>query len=119
MSTGSIYFYIIIFVLVFILRYILFIINKKKKKKKREASVEKLYLMWKFNLKKKDVDTKYMDLFLSINDAFIIIITLVLVFEITNKYILQVLIGIVAVFVLIYLTNEIIGKLIKGEKKDE
>ena len=120
MSKINIYFYIIVFILVFITRFILFQINKKpKKKKKRDTAVEKLYLMRKFNLKKSDVDTKYMNLFLSINDAFVITITLVLVFEITNRYLLQILIGIVSVFGLIYLTNEIIGKLLKGESKNE
>ena len=110
MSKTNIYFYIIIFILVFILRFILFIISKKsKKKKKNDVAVEKLYLMRKFNLKKSDVDTRYMNLFLSVNDAFVITISMVLVFEITNKYILQILIGIVSVFGLIYLTNEIIG----------
>ena len=120
MSKTNIYFYIIIFILVFILRFILFIISKKsKKKKKSDVAVEKLYLMRKFNLKKSDVDTKYMNLFLSVNDAFVITITMVLVFEITNKYIFQILIGITSVFGLIYLTNEIIGKLLKGESKNE
>ena len=120
MSKINIYFYIIIFILVFITRFILFQINKKpKKKKKRDTAVEKLYLMHRFNLKKSDVDTKYMNLFLSVNDAFIITITMVLVFEITNKYILQMLIGIVSVFILIFITNEIIGKLLIGGNKDE
>ena len=108
MSKTNIYFYIIIFILIFILRFILFIISKKsKKKKKSDVAVEKLYLMRKFNLKKSDVDTKYMNLFLSVNDAFIITITMVLVFEITNKYILQMLIGIASVFILIFITTKL------------
>lgn len=117
MSKFNLYLYIFIFFFVFITRLILFFIGtKKKKKKKRDVSVEKLYLMHKFNLKKADVDNKFMNIFLSLNDAFILTIVMVLVFEITNKYLLRILIGIVSVFLLIYLTNEIIGRLLVGEK---
>ena len=123
MSKFNLYLYIFIFFFVFITRLILFFIGtKKKKKKKRDVSVEKLYLMHKFNLKKADVDNKFMNIFLSLNDAFILTIVMVLVFEITNKYLLRILIGIVSVFLLIYLTNEIIGRLLveeKGKKKNE
>lgn len=123
MSKVNLYLYIGLFLLVFITRLILFFIGtKKKKKKKRDVSVEKLYLMHKFNLKKADVDNKFMNIFLSLNDAFILTIVMVLVFEITNKYLLRILIGIVSVFLLIYLTNEIIGRLLveeKGKKKNE
>lgn len=118
MSKIALYLYILLFLFVFITRMILFYISgkRKKKKRKREISVEKLYLMHRFKLKREDVDNRSMNIFLSLNDAFILTVVMVLAFEITDKYLLQVLIGIVSVFALIFVTNEIIGKLLVGEK---
>ena len=121
----DIYITIFTFTVTFILRLVLFMITKKKKSKKdkkdKNETVEKQYLINKFSLDKKKLNTNSINIVISLMDAFIISITLLLSISITDKYILQLLIGLVVVFVLIYVCNEILGSILikKGYKKDE
>ena len=118
----DIYITIFTFTVTFILRLILFMVTKKKKSKKdKKETVEKQYLINKFSLDKKKLNTNAINIVISLMDAFIISITLLLSISITDKYILQLLIGLVVVFVLIYVCNEILGSILvkKGYKKDE
>ena len=111
----EIYIYLIIFIVVFLLRYILFILGKKKRK--LNFNLEKKYLENKFNISKYKLSSNYINFVLSLNDAFIITVTLALTFMITNKMVLQLLIGVVSMMALIFITNEIIGNILKGKDK--
>ena len=111
----EIYIYIIIFIVVFLLRYILFILGKKKRK--LNLSFEKRYLEYKFNISKNKLSNNYINFVLSLNDAFIITSTLALTFMITKNMILQILIGVVSMVLLIFITNEIIGNILKGKDR--
>lgn len=118
----DIYITIFTFTVTFILRFVLFIMTKKKKgKKDKKETVEKQYLINKFSLDKEKLNSTTINIVISLMDAFIISITLLLSISITNKYILQLLIGLVVVFILIYVCNEILGNILikKGYKKDE
>ena len=111
----EIYIYIIIFIVVFLLRYILFILGKKRRK--LNIRFEKKYLESKFKISKNKLNTNYVNFVLSLNDAFIITSTLALTFMITKIMVLQLLIGVVSMLLLIYITNEIIGNILKGRNK--
>ena len=109
----DIYITIFTFTVTFILRFVLFVVTKKKKgKKDKKETVEKQYLINKFSLDKEKLNSTTINIVISLMDAFIISITLLLSISITNKYILQLLIGLVVVFILIYVCNEILGNIL-------
>lgn len=109
-----------IFILVVILRLIIFKVQDKKKNK----SVEVYYLNYRFNLDIDKMNKKSIKMSISILDALVISISIFASLTITSKMLLVPIIGLVFIFILIFILNEILGRilLLKGyesKKKKE
>ncbi len=113
------------FLFCFIGRFSLYLFSKRKKKKKNKnkngIAVEMKYLSNKFNLDAKRIDNKAFAALLSFLDSLIIAGTLSLVVWITDNLILELLLGLTVLIALIYLVNEIVGRILvkRGYGKDE
>ena len=96
-------------------------LRKKKKKNKTGIAVEMRYLMTKFKLSEKKVDRKSLAAIISFIDAVIISTTLIIVVSVTENMVLEMLLGLIIVIVLIYVSYEILGRILirKGFDKDE
>ncbi|HBA37510.1 MAG TPA: hypothetical protein DCY94_02175 [Firmicutes bacterium] len=113
------------FTFCFIGRLTLYLISKmpRRKKKKKETkngiAIEIKYLSNKFDLPLKRIDTKAIASIISMLDALIIAGTLYLVVNITDSITLELCLGLIIVIALIYLTYEILGRILiwKGMKK--
>jgi len=98
---------------------------KKKKQKKKETkigtAVELKYLSLKFKIPLKKLEKKWINLTICSIDAFIIATTISLIANVTKIIPLQMIIGLITVFSLIYVIYEIFGKILilKGYDKDE
>lgn len=96
--------------------------KKNRKKKKTDSSgiaVEIKYLSQKFDIPHDKLDTKGFASVISLLDALIISGTLYLVVRVTDSITLELILGLVLVTAFIYLTYEILGRILiwKGMKK--
>lgn len=104
---------LVVFFIVLISRFSIYFINKKSKKKHKLGSyIDIMYLVKKFNLDNKKMNTSLISFIVSFIDAFIISITLWISVNITDSIILELLIGLVIVLSLIYIINEILGRIL-------
>lgn len=111
------YFFIVLYIIIFIINYIL---NRRKvKKKKYDAIGEMNYLIAKFKLDKKKINYKKEILYISLINSFIISSVGVFVTCLDIMMILQLAIGFVLLFALIYALYEIYGRhLVKKTRRD-
>lgn len=95
--------------------------NKKGKKEQNGIAIEIKYLSMKFKIPYKRIDKKWFGTLISFIDALIISGTLSLSVLITDSITLELLIGLVLVMAFIYLSYEILGKILvmKGFDRDE
>lgn len=109
-------FFVFLYIVIFIFNYIL---NKRKvKKKKYDAIGEMNYLIFKFKLNKKKINYKKEILYISLINSFIISSVGTFVTCLDLMMILQLGIGFVMLFALIYALYEIYGRhLVKKEKR--
>ncbi len=113
------------FVFCFIGRLTLYLFFKLRKKKKANnktgIAVEMKYLMTKFKLSEKRMDKKSLAAVISFLDALIISTTLIIVISMTENMVLEMFLGLAIVIALIYVTYEILGRILvrKGFDKDE
>jgi hypothetical protein len=111
--------FIFTFAFAFLGRLILYMVSKmnkkgKKKKKRNDGiAIEIKYLCTKFKLDEKKLDNKVFASIMSFIDALIISGTLTLVVMITDNLIFELFLGLIIVIVLIYVINEILGRILK------
>lgn len=111
------------FVFCFVGRLTLYLISKLSKKKKKNRTgiaVEIRYLVTKFKLNEKRMDGKALAAIISFLDAVIISGTLIIVVTTTENMVLEMLLGLIIVISLIYVSYEILGRILikKGFDKD-
>lgn len=112
-------FYGILFIVVYIFNYLM---NYRKVKKKKYQNIGEMnYLIYKFKLDKNKINYKREILYISLLNSFIISSVGTFVTCLNLKIFLQLIIGFVLLFALIYSLYEIYGrhlqkKLTKGEK---
>lgn len=113
-------FFCLLFVLVFIVYLIKTLIKTKKKTLQNTGEIT--YLINKYNLDKKKLNYKALSYIICFVNAFIISFTTTVICLIEMKYIWQLLIGFVVLFLLILLIYGLIGKVLikkgKGMKKN-
>ena len=92
--------------------------SNKKEKKKDNMSIEIKYLSSKFSLDRDSLNTEKMNYLISAIDASIIATAFTLV-SFIDDMVVTFIVGIITVFVLIYVSYEILGKILKkkGIKK--
>ncbi len=109
-KTFSLIFFLIIYMLVFLITYIMDLIKIKKKKQKKIGEIQ--YLVSKFKLDINKLNYKKACLVISFLNAFIISsVTLVISLLKTNMT-LQLIVGFVLLFSLIYSLYEIYGRIL-------
>ncbi len=116
--TFMLCFFIFIYIIIFLITYIW---NKRKlKKKKYEAIGEMNYLIAKFKLQKKNINYKKEILVISLINSLIIASVGTFVTCLNLPMFVQLLIGFVLLFALIYALYEIYGRhLVKKEKESK
>ena len=98
----------------FILRRSLkYIKGEKKSKKKKTTILEVRYLQAKYGLNKDNLYKTSIMLWIAFLNAIIISLVTTLISMINTKFIIQLLIGFVLLFVLIYAVYEIFGRALK------
>ena len=118
----GIYVYIFIFIVIFLVTFIMDLLKIKKKKIKKIGEVQ--YLVNKFKLDINKINYKRTCLIISLINAFIIATVTLIIFVIDTAMTLQLLVGFVLLFSLIYVMYEIYGRILikkgyqkKGSKK--
>ena len=101
--------YIIIYVLVFILYFFIFV-RKKTTYDKNKVSVEFQYLVNLYNLNENKIDYRKFIYCTAFMNTFIIVTTYMIVLKLLNKFIWQLLIGIVIMVLLIIICYGILGR---------
>lgn len=86
--------------------------SNKKEKKKDNMSIEIKYLSSKFSLDRDSLNTEKMNYLISAIDASIIATAFTLV-SFIDDMVVTFIVGIITVFVLIYVSYEILGKILK------
>lgn len=86
--------------------------SNKKEKKKDNMSIEIKYLSSKFSLDRDSLNTEKMNYLISAVDASIIATAFTLV-SFIDDMVVTFIVGIITVFVLIYVSYEILGKILK------
>ena len=111
---------LIVFALTFIARFSLFLVTRKKKNKKKYGlSMEVEYLIHRFKLNKKRLNTIGIASIISLLDALIISITIFVAVTITSNIMLEMLIGLVIVVCSIIVVNEILGRILLKKGYDK
>ena len=110
--------FIIAYVLVFILYWILFI-RKKTTYNKNRVPVEFYYLVSLYRLDQKKINYKKFIYISGLINTFIIVFTYIIISKLLNKWIWQLLIGIVIIILLIIICYGILGSIYqkKGMKR--
>lgn len=116
--TFILYFYLLLFLIVFI---VTFLLNYRKVKKKKFDSIGEMnYLILKFKLNKNKINYKREILYISIINSFIISSVGTFVTWLDIMIILQLALGFVLLFLLIYSLYEIYGRhLVKKIGRDK
>ena len=116
----------ILFVFIFILRFIihLYLISRKKTNTKKKLNqigdpIEIQYLTKRFNLLPSKMKSIKIGLFISIIDAFIIAFTVYIASMVSDSVLVEILVGTVLVFVLIFSINELFGRILKRKGYDK
>ncbi len=111
-------YFIVIFIIIFIIQFC-FVNLKKIKKKKYNKIGEINYLVIKFKLDPKKIKYKNLSTITCSLNALIISFTSVIIIFIDIAFIWKMLIGFVLLFMLIYATYEILGRMLvkKGWKR--
>lgn len=110
--------FIIAYVLVFILYFLLFV-RKKTKYDKNKVPVEFYYLVSLYRLDQKKINYKKFIYITAFINSFIIVFTYMVISKLLNKWIWQLLVGIVIIILLIIICYGILGRMYqkKGMKK--
>lgn len=116
----------ILFIFIFSLRFIihLYLNSKKKTNTKKKFNqigdpIEIQYLIRRFNLVPSKMKSIRVGLGVSLIDAFIISLTIYITSSISDKVLIEILIGAVLVFILIFGLNELFGRLLKRKGYDK
>ena len=104
---------LIVFVIIFLARLFIYMRSHKKKKKNTGIIMEMKYLITKFNLDDKKVDTKGTAALISLLDRLIITGTFIAVLLITDNIYIEMILGLALVVILIYVVYEIFGRILK------
>ena len=112
-----IYAYIFIFAVIFLITFIMDLLKIKKRKFKKIGEVQ--YLVNKFKLDINKINYKNTCLIISLINAFIISTVTLVIFMIDTMMTLQLLVGFILLFTLIYILYEIYGRILikKGYQK--
>lgn len=112
-----IWFYVIVFTVVFLITYIFDLIKIKRKKQKKIGEMQ--YLIEKFKLDSNKINYKFNCFIISVMNAFIIATVTTVISMVKTIMTLQLLIGFVLLFALIYSLYEIYGRILvkKGYSK--
>ncbi len=110
---------VIAYVLVFVLYFLIFV-RKKTKYDKNRVPVEFYYLVSLYKLNQKDINYKKFIYITAFINTFIIVITYIVVSKLLNKWILQLLVGMVIIVLLIIICYGILGRYYqkRGKKKN-
>ena len=119
----GIYVYLFIFVVVFLLTLVMDLFKIKKKKFKKIGEVQ--YMINKFKLDVNKLNYKKTCIIISLINAFIISTVTIIIYSIDVSMVLQLLVGFILLFSLIYVLYEIYGRILikrgyqqkKGSKK--
>ncbi len=111
--------FIIAYIVVFILYWLLFI-RKKTTYDKNKVPVEFYYLISLYRLDQKKINYKKFIYTSAFINSFIIVFTYIIISKLLNKWIWQLLIGIVLIVLLIIICYGILGRIYqkKGMKKN-
>lgn len=111
--------FLISYIVVFILYWLLFV-RKKTKYNKNRVPVEYYYLISLYRLDQKNINYKKFVYISALINTFIIVFTYMIISRLLNKWILQLLIGIVIIILLIIICYGILGRIYqkKGMKKN-
>jgi hypothetical protein len=112
-----IYFYILLFVIVFLVTYIMDLLKIRRKKQKKIGEIQ--YLVNKFNLDINKINYKKSCFVIAIINAFIISSVTIFISFVDMIMTLQLLLGFILLFALIYSLYEIYGRILvkKGYTK--
>ncbi len=105
-----IYFYIALLVVVFLVTYIMDLIKIKKKKTNKIGEMQ--YLISKFKLDKNKINYKKSCMIISIINAFIIATVITVISMIKLHMTIQLAVGFILLFSLIYSMYEIYGRIL-------
>ncbi len=115
---GIVLEYLGVFIIVFLLNYFFFI-RKKKTYNKNEVPVELAYLvnLYKINIKK--INYRNFVWIYSMTNTFIITTIYIIVANLIDKFIFQLIVGLVLLILMIVICYGIIGRIYekRGEKK--
>ena len=111
--------FIIAYALVFILYFLLFV-RKKTKYNKNRVPVEFYYLVSIYKLEQKKINYKKFIYITAVINSFIIVFTYMIISKLLNKWIIQLLVGIVIIVLLIIICYGVLGRIYqkKGMKKN-
>ena len=110
-------FYLVVYLIVFLVTYIIDLIKIKKKKQKKIGEIQ--YLTSKFKLDSNKINYKRVSLVIALLNSFIISTVTLVISLVNTNMTLQLVIGFVLLFALIYSVYEIYGRILikKGYKK--
>ena len=116
----------ILFIIVFSLRFIthLYLNGKKKTNTKKKLNqigepIEIQYLIKRFNLVPEKLKLKRIGLGISFIDAFIFSSTIYVASLVSDKVLIEIFVGMIMVFALIFGLNEMYGKFLKRKGYDK
>ena len=104
-----------IFLIVFII-YFLFVINRKKVLERFKNGKELSYLKYVYKLNYDKIDVKSLAYVIALSNAFILASTVTIV-SLFNKFLMQMLIGLLTLFPLIIIIYHIIGKIYQNKMR--
>ena len=114
---GDVIFFLLAFLFIFLVDFFFICRKRNKSTRKKEFRItsEGLYLIGRFNLDEKKINIKKMDFHIAIINSFIIAFVSTTISLIGNNIILELGIGFVLLFLLIYSIYEIYGRHIRKE----
>lgn len=101
--------FIIAFAVVFILNYLIFV-RKKTTYNKNKVPIEFYYLVSIYKLNQKEINYKHFIYISALINTFIIVVTYLIIYHLLNKWIWQLLLGIVIIALLIIICYGILGR---------
>lgn len=111
--------YIIAYILVFILYFFIFV-RKKTKYDKNKVPVEYYYLVSLYGLNEKKINYKRFIYSTAFINTFIIVTTYIIISKLLDKWIWQLLVGIIIIVLLIIICYGVMGRYYqkRGKKKN-
>jgi len=111
--------FFIAYILVFILYWLIFV-RKKTKYDKNKVPVEFYYLVSLYKLNQKKINYKKFIYITAFVNSFIIVFTYIIISKLLNKWIWQLLAGVIIMVLLIIICYGVIGRIYqkKGMKKN-